>query len=766
MKKFYSTFLLLFVSLYTFGQNTANASEALFDFTDGMKINPAVAENQIPLETDHVFKNGLTGNSNTAFGPYYNYSLPMNTFNPVSIKPAEGAVEEMPEKIELDFRDPIGNRADRDNPGDIQYIVAKITNKKTGVVIGTAQGSLKSGTENILVLTSNLPADARTKRGIYTITVPEQRVFNRFYNTTSSELRYNSEIVITYKVAGADAPSEAVLAEANALLAKSGVGYPKADAAERTALEEAVDAEELGDDAFHTLMNNFMASTDIELPAADKYYTIANVQKDGTKFYLAYDGEAVSLTADAANAYSFKAATTDDATTGNVRTFATADGKYLHSLTASENYSAVSLANVTAEETAASSLTLNKIVSQEYMKETFGLISMQGFVGKKNNRGEDITAFSHVLSSGSIADFEQTAIFDEDMSGAFTFAESIAPAPETSYTVTPANGAVLESINEIILVVNGAQNVNVNSTKDITITGEEGAITPTSITVTGDDKNIVKIAVNIVDNGTYTLNVAKGALNYDYANSTITLPAFSSSFTLKSDDEFVYDFDQIYHVYTKYLDDKEYNPSMLNDFAIYTDNTEFFVNNVVNTVYLFNYDTGQTVATGTLEKTSTYVDKDITVVYRNGEKLGVVDYYISDEMIMLTNGKKVIITSTDVVRDETERIYTYYLYSRFSETFTASNTPNGRYGFITKKGSFGDSNYGNYLSSPSTVAKKECHLNARGQYYYDINASATGIVNIDAENTKDVIYDMMGRRLSERPKHGMYIMNGKKFVVK
>ena len=59
MKKFFSTIFLVFVSLYTFGQSTANTSDALFDFTDGSKLNPAVSEDQIPLEvTDYVFKSG------------------------------------------------------------------------------------------------------------------------------------------------------------------------------------------------------------------------------------------------------------------------------------------------------------------------------------------------------------------------------------------------------------------------------------------------------------------------------------------------------------------------------------------------------------------------------------------------------------------------------------------------------------------------------------------------------------------------------------
>ena len=86
----------------------------------------------------------------------------------------------MPETIELVFPDVIGNKAkpEGDDEKDISNILCHVINAKTGSVAGVATGSLKEGTDidNTLVLTvKNMD---RTARGIYTITVQEESVYN------------------------------------------------------------------------------------------------------------------------------------------------------------------------------------------------------------------------------------------------------------------------------------------------------------------------------------------------------------------------------------------------------------------------------------------------------------------------------------------------------------------------------------------------------------------------------------------------------------
>ena len=967
MKKFFSSIFLVFVSLYTFGQSTANTSDALFDFTDGSKLNPAVSEDQIPLEvTDYVFKsgaisvafdrskstgapifwgeylwmhrgetlmiscpsdyellriqfssttepggfslaegskgtfnyvadevywvnedhdgnkidgitsvhlynsnqdskirsftvtyrsplddlvtetitpeNGSTVNAfdnmtltfdqqiastaeyfvltdgtstvaylkpsisgktvtlkpsaaleengtyrvsfpkksfistegyyNKEFSTNFNYVIPMNTFNPVSITPPEGAVEEMPETIELDFRDPIGNRADKENPDDIQYIKQNIINAKTGEVAGYVTGSAKD--ENYLVLTVN--DMVRTTPGIYTITIPEKSVYDDNYKKDYPSAHYNKAITITYKVAGADAPSDAVLAEAKALLAKTGVGYPKADAAERTALKDAVDAKDKGDDALRTLMNNFMASTDIELPAADKYYTIANVQKDGTKFYLAYDGEAVSLTADAANAYSFKAATTDDATTGNVRTFATADGKCLHSLTASSDYSAVTTSNVTAEKTAASSLTLSKALVASETEALFGCISMPGLVGKKYGDGEDINAFSHVRNDGTVGEFEQTMYFNANVSGAFFLAEAEAPKVITKYTVTinpVTETGIVEALESIVVTFPELTAVTLADASKISLRGvKTNAVVPVEGTPVVEG-NTVTIKFGELANDTYTFTAAEGAFTYAKDTETITVQEIIASFTVNYVDEFMYDLNELPNVIIidNNWDNNKINQRQLNDLTIQLqDNNQNSIETYINPDAEVNiiYNMFVNVAKGKFEKYTTSETYTENVFIRNGVEMGVVSLQ-SGTNILLVDGTKYSdfgLVPGDEIVEKVRTKYYYHMKLNLDKEMNEQTAKDGLYWFNIPKETFGDAMYNSWLNGES-VAKHDCHVNRFIQIAVEVDKTATAITDIKADETQnDVIYDISGRCVKNTAKPGLYIMNGKKIVVK
>lgn len=703
------------------------------------------------------------GSFNKQFTTKFTYELPYDTFNPTTIP--GGEVASLPTSMDVVFPSTIGNRV-TNVTGTIVGRTFDIKETKSNEVVGIVEASVKSDNKTVKLTVKNMTDADRAKRGIYTITIPEKAVYDINFGTANA--RFNEAFTITYKVAGADAPSSEVLAEASALLKKTGIGYPTANASERTTLAEMVANEEGSDAAFRTAMDAFCNSTNINYPVAGKYYKIANVQADGTKYYLAYNNGKVSLTTSASSAHSFTAVDASVATTSKVvRAFVTADGKYLHALVSSDDYNAATANNVTDANSKAGKLTLEKLVNQEAPAATLGYITMSGNIGKEFGQGSDVIAYSTVRANGGIYQGRQTPVFNASLSSAFVFVEANTPDPITSYDVTPSKDAVVQAVGEIEVTVNNAENVVVNSSKNITLASQYGTVNVTSIEVTGKSKNVLKLKVNATDNGKYTLNIPEGALSFYFIDHDIQLPSFTSTFEVKTNDVFNYDFDQNYKLYTNILDDKKYNPEDLNNFALYTDETEMFINDANNTVWLINDDL-QTVALGVAEKKSTYTSKQIEVLYRNNAKLGVIDYYISTTMVMLTSGQKAIInSSTDKVVTEEERHYTYYLYAKFDKKLSADNVPNGRYGFIYNRGCFGDSNFGAYLASPSTVSKSSCHLNARGQYWFNIDKTATGINDVNADKLQNnVIYDLMGRRLTERPKTGMYIMNGKKYIAK
>lgn len=85
------------------------------------------------------------------------------------------------------------------------------------------------------------------------------------------------------------------VADAEALLAHTGVGYPPVDAATRQSLAQAIES---GDsEAMAEAMEDFKADTNVEMPESGKAYYIVNYQNDGTSFYLNNSSSGLQLVA-------------------------------------------------------------------------------------------------------------------------------------------------------------------------------------------------------------------------------------------------------------------------------------------------------------------------------------------------------------------------------------------------------------------------------------------------------------------------------------
>ena len=108
---------------------------------------------------------------------------------------------------------------------------------------------------------------------------------------------------------------KAAIAEARLLLGMTGVGYPANHAEQRTTLKEKADEAEakIGtctfsrDDvaAFEGVIEQYVATDDIEMPVAGKAYTITCVSKSGVRAYMCYDEAAdrydINVTTDTDN---------------------------------------------------------------------------------------------------------------------------------------------------------------------------------------------------------------------------------------------------------------------------------------------------------------------------------------------------------------------------------------------------------------------------------------------------------------------------------
>ena len=137
---------------------------------------------------------------------------------------------------------------------------------------------------------------------------------------------------------------------------------------------------------------------------------------------------------------------------------------------------------------------------------------------------------------------------------------------------------------------------------------------------------------------------------------------------------------------------------------------------------------------------------------------------------MLKDGTKIhdyVSDPTDVIEDEERVERMYHMELKLDKVLNAQNCPNGIYWILIEPATFGDENFGKWVSGEA-IAKHECHVNNKIIVTVEIDNTISGIRDvITTTNTSDdVIYDLSGRRVNNMTKPGLYIMNGKKFVVK
>ena len=100
----------------------------------------------------------------------------------------------------------------------------------------------------------------------------------------------------------------------------------------------------------------------------------------------------------------------------------------------------------------------------------------------------------------------------------------------------------------------------------------------------------------------------------------------------------------------------------------------------------------------------------------------------------------------------------------------ALNNFPGMYTYFCEAGCFGDANYGKWLAGDPSVTPSMCKVNPHlnmGTFVITYNSDPTAIDSIATDNAGDnVIYDLQGRRVTTPAKKGMYIVNGKKVVMK
>lgn len=275
--------------------------------------------------------------------------------------------------------------------------------------------------------------------------------------------------------------------------------------------------------------------------------------------------------------------------------------------------------------------------------------------------------------------------------------------------------------------------------------GEKVAYEPQIVTSRPNTVASFNVATTGLPNGKYTLILPLGTFTYEATDSkkTVKDTQLSATFTIKNTNLPTTDFSETLNN-VSYL-----NPNIINTTSVvYKD---VVLNDLV--VYAYKYDVSGLVAgTGKVKIISlfgTSVVEGKLVAYPNiAEELGSFGSTDFSEVYALRFVPDKPIQAGDL-----------------------SNFP-GLYRVVFETAAFGDANYGKWLANPSSVAAADCKVNPEmaGPTYqidndkgYDPTAIRT-VTFGDADS--QVIYDLNGSRIERVTKKGVYIVNGKKVIIK
>ena len=420
--------------------------------------------------------------------------------------------------------------------------------------------------------------------------------------------------------------------------------------------------------------------------------------------------------------------------------FSTLDGKYLHLLTKFDTYTGTSPKNVsTAYDASVNDLTFARLsVENTDPEKTFGTFSVKGSLGKDPATSNEDMAYDlldFTLNSILTNPKYNKLFFNENVSSAFVFEEGTKLAEESvDVTLTPST---IKSLSEEMrLSFTHNSGVTLKDGVVPAVTDENGnAVSGASATITpleNSDMDFVVKVSGITKEGTYKLVFPKGTFSFIDNNKQVTSNELTETFTLS----------------TSSTPDPTPDPTP-SDFKHY----QYWEK-------LPEEGGSQT------EHPKDYLSQYIVLIDRAQTNGLVGNPKARVEVVEFSNNKLMGYGHFEADPEHTDKI-NYALKLVWDQPIDMVHVRTTDYTFKIPEGAFGDSNYGKYLKDPSSVKSSDCTVNVSFMRTYSINTTLTGIRDINADdNAQKVIYDLQGRRVERVTKTDIYIVNGKKMVIR
>lgn len=652
---------------------------------------------------------------------------PRNTLV-ATVTPEQGEVAALPDKIYMTFSKPV--------------VLASTTLDL--LINGDYYETLNinvSATDNKTV---EIPMGAYTTYGTFKITVPEGKVHTTAYGTENEAVydRWNPEFDIVYITTEPVDPLKELKEEAANLLSQIGndIGYPAAGSnAEQLLTAVTAEGANPTEQQLNDAIAAFYAETNVVMPTVGTWYNIIGVNASNKKAYLAYGSNTVSLSLSEGDAAAFQVSKNSDGTYN----FKTADGKYLMIL--SEN------GNVANEIGKSSKLTVAKLlvsgVDNEALLAKFSLYGWLGRDTNDNDLGYSTAAIAYNSGTVSVAPTPTTGLFfSETQSSAFIFVETSEPgqpgAIDPVMTLSPTS--ISGNTGTLTLIFSNVTSVGLkDGTKAFFSTDAAGQNHVTTATaesiLTKTGANIFTVHLNGLAYGNYYLQLPVGTFDYTANDKPVNDIAKALAFSIVEPQS---QFQTNYTIYNVLEVIERSNNFIdiirdvdLNDLTIMAQVPRFYSDLIPDpsvVIKIKNYYTGDVIATGHFE------------AYAN---------FAAEHPEFANDGYKAIklVLPSPI------------------QAGTLQYSPD-LYCYDIPEATFGDAKFGQYLAGTAGVEKEDCIVNPRtsAPYFYVDNEHSTGIdgVQIEMDITKHGIFDLIGRRVTSPVKGNIYIINGKKVVIK
>lgn len=530
------------------------------------------------------------------------------------------------------------------------------------------------------------------QKGTYKIVMPEGTVHTTAYETEYAlkNDRWNPLDTLKYELV-AEIPhvDSETMTLAKELLSLTGIGYPSKDSKGRAELDSLVHGATIPtDSALNVKIQSFYDENDVALPEAGKWYSIASVNSKADSLFLAYQSGSIVLSKNNQSATEFCANPGKD----NTFVFTTRDGKVLHVLRGSGEFSSTSERNLTNDTTYINNLVLSKLaVEGKGGRELLGKLSIFGPLGNYTKTGKAYNAFALVdhststILTDSVAESKDAILYFEDgKTSAFAFTEVDEPQP-----LVPIIKLQPDSIGScktpMALIFTNLNNVSlVDGTIPYFITkqGEKVASKITEILTSVEGRsNMFMVNADGLTDGSYALVLPEGTFSYGttedgrtVANVLLTIDFkikhTSTDFTATMTNYGALQIIERNEQWLDFIEDVELNDLVL--FASVPDVYSGFVPDPTKIVKIVDYYSNVTVAEGYFE------------VYEDFSK----DYpdFPDCQAIKLKLTKPIGIGDLQ---------YSPSLYS-----------------YVIPEAAFGDANFGRYLDGDPTVRPEDCIVNA------------------------------------------------------